>query len=102
MCSLLDLIDELDLSQALILAWSKDPRGENGFDPRISVKPSAEWLTMLRISAYCVGIVSSCKLERACYENLRFHVRTGTQQPVNSRISELRRRNFDALNGLLV
>jgi hypothetical protein len=32
---LLDLVDELDLSQVLIPAQSKDPRGEKGFDPRM-------------------------------------------------------------------
>jgi hypothetical protein len=57
---LLDPVDELDLSQVLIPAQSKDPRGEKGFDPRM--------MTMLLLYAYCVGTVSSRKIERACYE----------------------------------
>ena len=32
---LLDLVDELDLSQVVIPAQSKDPRGERGFYPRM-------------------------------------------------------------------
>jgi hypothetical protein len=32
---LLDLVDELDLSEMLIPALAKDPRGEKGFDPRM-------------------------------------------------------------------
>jgi hypothetical protein len=32
---LLDLEDDLDLSAILITAQAKDPRGENGFDPRM-------------------------------------------------------------------
>jgi hypothetical protein len=32
---LLDLVDELDLSQVLIPAQAKDPRGEKGFDPKM-------------------------------------------------------------------
>jgi hypothetical protein len=32
---LLDLLDELDLSEVLIPAQAKDPRGEKGFDPRM-------------------------------------------------------------------
>ena len=32
---LLDLVDELDLSEILIPAQAKDPRGEKGFNPRI-------------------------------------------------------------------
>ncbi|WP_094554986.1 transposase [Synechococcus sp. 1G10] len=91
---LLDLVDELDLSQVLIPAQSKDPRGEKGFDPRM--------MTMLLLYAYCVGIVSSRKIERACYEDLAFRVLTGNQQPDHSRVSEFRRRNLDALRGLFV
>jgi transposase len=91
---LLDLVNELDLSQVLIPAQAKDPRGEKGFDPRM--------MTMLLLYAYCVGIVSSRKIERACYEDLAFRVLTGNQQPDHSRISEFRRRNLDALKGLFV
>ncbi|MGL6134949.1 MAG: IS1182 family transposase, partial [Prochlorococcaceae cyanobacterium] len=91
---LLDLVDELDLSAILIPAQAKDPRGEKGFDPRM--------MTMLLLYAYCVGTVSSRKIERACYEDLAFRVLTGNQQPDHSRISEFRRRNLDALKDLFV
>jgi transposase len=91
---LLDLVDELDLSEILIPAQAKDPRGEKGFDPRM--------MTLLLLYAYCVGIVSSRKIERACYEDLAFRVLTGNQQPDHSRISEFRRRNLDALSDLFV
>jgi transposase len=91
---LLDLVDELDLSEVLIPAQAKDPRGEKGFDPRM--------MTMLLLYAYCVGIVSSRKIERACYEDLAFRVLTGNQQPDHSRISEFRRRNLDALKDLFI
>lgn len=69
---LIDLVDELDLSQILIPAQAKEPRGEKGFDPRM--------LTMVLLYAYCVGIVSFRKIERACYEDLAFRVLTGNQQ----------------------
>jgi septal ring factor EnvC (AmiA/AmiB activator) len=59
-------------------------------------------MTMLLLYAYCVGIVSSRKIERACYEDLSFRVLTGNQQPDHSRISESRRRNLDALKDLFV
>ena len=91
---LLDLVDELDLSQVLIPAQSKDPRGEKGFDPRM--------MTRLLLYGYCVGIVSSRRIERACYEDLAFRVLTGNQQQDHSRISEFRRRNLDALSDLFV
>jgi hypothetical protein len=57
---------------------------------------------MLLLYAYCVGTVSSGKIERACYEDLAFRVLTGNQQPDHSRISDFRRRNLDALKGLFV
>ena len=91
---LLDLVDELDLGAILIPAQSKDPRGEKGFDPRM--------MTMLLLYGYCVGIVSSRRIERACYEDLAFRVLTANQQPDHSRISEFRRRNLDALSDLFV
>ncbi len=91
---LLDLVDELDLSAIVIPAQNKDPRGEKGFDPRM--------LTLLLLYAYCTGVVSSRKIERACYEDLAFRVLTGNQQPDHSRISEFRRRNLEALSGLFV
>ncbi len=51
---------------------------------------------MLLLYAYCIGIASSSKIERACYEDLAFRVLKGNQQPDHSRISECRRRNLDA------
>jgi transposase len=91
---LLDLVDDLDLSAILTPARAKDPRGEKGFDPRM--------MTLLLLYAYCVGTVSSRKIERACYEDLAFRVLTGNQQPDHSRISEFRRRNLEALSELFV
>lgn len=89
---LLDLVDELDLSEILIPAQAKDPRGEKGFDPRM--------ITMLLLYAYCVSTVSSRKIEQNCYEDLAFRVLTGNQQPDRSRISNFRHRNLDALKCL--
>jgi transposase len=56
-------------------------------------------LSMLLLYAYCVGIVSYRKIERACYEDLAFRVLTANQQPDHSRISEFRRRSLGALKG---
>jgi transposase len=66
---LLDLVDELDLSAIVIPSQSKDPRGEKGFDPRM--------LPLLLLYAHCTGVVSSRRIERACYEGLAFQVLTG-------------------------
>jgi len=57
---------------------------------------------MLLLYAYCVGTVSSRKIERACYEDLAFRVLTANQQPDHSFISEFRRRNLDSPNGQFI
>jgi transposase len=91
---LLDLVEVQDLSAIVIPAQARDPRGEKGFDPRM--------MTLLLLYGYCTGVVSSRRIERACYEDLAFRVLTGNQQPDHSRVSEFRRRNLEALNKLFV
>ncbi len=59
-------------------------------------------MTLLLLYAYCVDIVSSRKIERACREGLAFRVLTGNPQPDHSRISEFRRRHLETLSGLFV
>jgi hypothetical protein len=49
-----------------------------------------------------VGLPSSRKIEKACWEDAAFRVLTGNQQPDHSRISDFRRRHLDALAGLFV
>lgn len=49
-----------------------------------------------------VGIPSSRRIERACYEDLAFRLLTGNQQPDHSRICDFRLVHLDALAGLFV
>jgi transposase len=63
----------------VIPAQSKDPRGEKGFDP---------WLmTLLLLYAYCTGVVSSRRIERACYEDLAFRALTGNHLFLRKQVS---------------
>jgi transposase len=91
---LLDLPNEMDFEAIVGPCRFKDARGEKGFNPLM--------MTLLLLYAYCVGIASSRKIERACYEDAAFRVLTGNQQPDHSRISEFRRRNLKALEALFV
>ncbi len=59
-------------------------------------------MVVLLLYAYCVGIPSSRRIERACWEDAAFRVLTGNQQPDHSRISDFRLVHLDALAGLLV
>jgi transposase len=91
---LLDLVVELDLGEIHAYYRQKDPRGEKAYDPRMMV--------VLLLYAYCVGLPSSRKIEKACWEDAAFRVLTGNQQPDHSRISDFRRRHLGALAGLFV
>ena len=91
---LLDLAAELDLEAIHAVYRQKDPRGEKAYEPRMMV--------VLLLYAYCVGLPSSRKIEKACWEDAAFRVLTGNQQPDHSRISDFRRRHLGALSGLFV
>lgn len=66
MCYRLLMVDELDLSEAIISARAKDLRGDMGVDPRM--------MSMLLLYSYCVGTVLSGMIERDCCEVLAFRV----------------------------
>jgi transposase len=91
---LLDLASELDLGVIYDAYFQKDPRGVKAYEPRMMV--------VLLLYAYCVGLPSSRRIEKACWEDAAFRVLTGNQQPDHSRISDFRRRHLDALAGLFV
>ena len=91
---LLDLAAELDLSAIYAVYEARDPRGVKAYEPRMMV--------VLLLYAYCVGIPSSRRIERACWEDAAFRVLTGNQQPDHSRISDFRLVHLDALAGLFV
>lgn len=59
-----------------------------------------QWLAILLLSAYCVGMAFSWKIERDSLEDLEFRVLTANQHPDHGRISEFRRRNLEALREL--
>ena len=91
---LLDLAAELDFEPIHAVYRQKDPRGEKAYDPRMMV--------VLLLYAYCVGLPSSRRIEKACWEDAAFRVLTANQQPDHSRISKFRRRNLEALSELFV
>jgi transposase len=91
---LLDMAAELNLSAIYAVYEARDPRGVKAYEPRMMV--------VLLLYAYCVGIPSSRRIERACWEDAAFRVLTGNQQPDHSRISDFRLVHLDALAGLFV
>jgi transposase len=59
-------------------------------------------MVVLLLYVYCVGLPSSRKIEKTCWEDAAFRVLTGNQQPDQSRIADFRRRHLDALAGLFI
>ena len=91
---LIDLMGELDLSAIEDAIQAKDPRGERPFDPRMMVA--------LLLYAYCVGIFSSRRIEKATYSDVAFRVLTGGEHPHFTSICAFRRKHLSALSGLFV
>jgi transposase len=90
---LLDVIGELDLSE-IYGSYDGSRGGRPGFDPRLMLG--------LLLYGYCLGIVSSRKIERATYESVPFRVLAANQHPDHDTIAEFRRRHLEALSRLFV
>jgi transposase len=86
---ILEVVEQLDLSQIEDAIQSKDSRGNRPHDPRM--------MTALLVYGYCVGVRSSRKIERATYRDVAFRVIAGGTHPDHTCISEFRRQHLTAL-----
>lgn len=91
---LLDVIEELDLSEIEEVIQGKDHRGKRPFPPRMMVG--------LLLYGYCVRLFSSRKLEKATYEDVGFRVLCGGNHPDHSTISTFRKTYLAQLSGLFL
>ncbi len=91
---ILDILSELDLSEIEWPIQEKDPRGTRPFSPHM--------MTALLLYGYCVGVVSSRKIERAIVEDVAFRVLAGGGQPHFTTINQFRQDHLDALKELFV
>src|SRR5262245_5682591 len=83
---------DFDLSE--ILASYEEERGFPPYHPAL--------MTALLLYAYCVGVYSSRRIDRACQERVDFMAVTGRQTPDFRTIAAFRRRHLAALRGLFV
>jgi len=90
---IMEVVNELDLS-AIYQSYDSSKGGQPAFDPKM--------MTSLLLYAYCVGIASSRKIEKAAYHQIPFRVITADQQPDHDTIAEFRKRHLKALSGLFV
>ena len=88
---ILDAVDQLDLS-GFLRRYRADGWGRAAYPPKTMVA--------LLLYAYCTGVRSSRKIERACQENVAFRVITGGQVPDHTTISRFRQEFQEELAGL--
>ncbi len=91
---ILELVEELDLGEIERAIQSKDPRGTRPYSPAMMVA--------LLVYAYCVGVYSSRKIERATYEDVGFRVLAAGEHPFFTTINSFRKTHLEALAGLFV
>lgn len=84
----LDAVDEMDLS-GFYAGYRADGCGAPAHDPKMMVA--------LLIYAYCLGVRSSRRIERACQVDVAFRVITANQTPDHTTIARFRQRHEEAL-----
>jgi transposase/predicted XRE-type DNA-binding protein len=87
----LDVVDELDLSEFLA-SYRADGRGGAAYHPMMMVA--------LVVYAYSIGERSSRRIERRCIEDVAFRVVAANQRPDHATIARFRATHTDALAGL--
>lgn len=90
---IMDMVSRLDLS-SMYEEYDRAKGGQPPYDPRMMVS--------LLIYAYCVGVVSSRRIETATYHSVPFRVVTADQHPDHDTIATFRKRHLKALSGLFV
>jgi transposase len=89
-----DTVDVLDLSAIVDVYDHGDGRGQPPYHPAMMVK--------LLLYAYCSGMPSSRKIERATHRDVAFRALTADQHPDHDSIAEFRQRHLSALATLFV
>src|SRR6202162_2414703 len=86
-----DLIDQVDLS-AIEAYYEREERGYPPYHPRM--------MTKILVYGYCVGMFSSRKLQKELIEDVGFRVLAAGNQPDFRTISDFRKLQLQALQGL--
>lgn len=90
---IMEVVGELDL-QKITSKYDRSKGGNAAFHPQMMVT--------LLIYAYCVGIISSRKIEKAAYEIVPFRVICAGCYPDHDTIADFRRRHLKELSGLFL
>ncbi|MCX6623033.1 MAG: IS1182 family transposase [Acidobacteria bacterium] len=88
-----DVVEELDLT-AVYQSYEGDGRGLAAYQPSMMIR--------LLVYGYCLGVVSSRKIERATHEDVAFRFLSADTHPDHDTIATFRKRHLEALAGLFV
>jgi transposase len=83
--------DHLDL-KPLLANYHNEAGGFPAFDPRLQLK--------ILLYGYCVGVVSSRRMEKASYEDLATRWLSADQHPHFTTLARFRRQNLPLMDGL--
>ena len=86
-----DLSEELDLSSIYATYARKDGRGQAAYHPLLLVR--------LLIYAYCLGVMSSRRMERATYEDVAFRYLAANQHPDHDTVASFCQEHVASLAG---
>jgi transposase len=87
-----DVTNALDLSKIIGIYGRKDGRGMAAYHPAMMVR--------VLLYGYCLGVVSSRKIERATYEDVAFRYLAADQHPDHDTIADFRQTHLQSLAGL--
>jgi transposase len=91
---IVEVVQELDIRAIEGAIQEKDPRGERPYSPRM--------MTAMILYAYCAGIFSSRKIERATYEDVALRVIAAESHPHFTSVNRFRLEHRAALSGLFM
>jgi transposase len=84
-----ELTNTLDLSKIYGVYGRRDGRGKAAYHPVMMVR--------LLLYGYCVGVMSSRRIERASYEDVAFRYLAADQHPDHDTIASFRQQHLSAL-----
>lgn len=89
-----DLMGALDLSAIYRFYDQRDGRGQAAYHPVMMVR--------VLLYGYCVGVMSSRKIEKRTYEDVAFRYLSADEHPDHDTLNEFRRQHLEALAGLFM
>lgn len=81
-----DTVDVLDLSEIFADYENETERGNPAYHPAMMLK--------VLLYGYCVGVMSSRKIQRACWDDVAFRVLSADQHPEFNSIARFRKRHL--------